>query len=89
MKKFLAILLLSIIACQVIGEKIKVKNLLSGIWDDQFDYIVEDAIKWLKRNNHLEEIKSYLDKNDRATALAICTKYFNDKICQGVLDKIK
>ena len=88
MKMFLAILLLSIIACQVIREKIKVKNLLSGIWDDQFEYIVNDAIKWLNRNKHLDELKEYLKKGDRNTALAICTKYFNEKICKGVLDKI-
>ena len=89
MKKFLVILLLSFIACQVIREKPKVKKLSSRYWEDQFQYIVEDAIKWLNRNEHLKEIKGYLDEGDEVLAMAICIKYFNEKICKEALEKIK
>ncbi len=85
MKKFFAILLIAIFACQVVGEGIKFRNLLFG---DQFDYIVDDAIKWLRRNNHLEEIKTLLNSGNKSGAMAKCCQYFKDKICEGVMKKI-
>ena len=86
MKKFFAILLLAIIACQVVGETIKFKNLYSGD-SELFNYIVEDAIKWLKRNKHLDEIKDFLNQGDKASAIEVCTKYFKENICLAVVEK--
>ena len=85
MKKFFAILIIAIIACQVVGEGIKFRK---KFFEDQFDYIVEDAIKWLRRNKHLDKIKELLDNGNKAEAMALCTSYFKDKICEGVMKKI-
>ena len=85
MKKFFALLLIAIFACQVVGEGIKFRNL---IFDDQFDNIVNDAIRWLRRNNYLEEITTLLHSGNKAGAMNVCCHYFKDKICEGIMKKI-
>ena len=76
MKKLFAVLLLALLICQVFG------------FEDQFDYIVEDAKKWFKRNGHLDDMTKLLHSSGRTAAIEYCKQYFKEKICAAILDKL-
>ena len=76
MKKLFAILLLALLICQVFG------------FENQFDYIVKDATKWLKRNGHLDDMIKLRHSSGRTAAIQYCKQYFIEKICAAILDRL-
>ena len=83
MKKFLAFLLIAIVACEVVDD-IDLEGFLGGLWD-KLTGAAKKAYEWLKSHGVLDQIKNALKAAGKAAAIAICSAYLDPAICSAVI----
>ena len=79
MKKFLAILLIAIVACSEV----------SVIEEEEFDLesfkgAIQNAIAWLKNHGLWDPILNLLKTAGKAAAYALCTNYVKSNVCNVI-----
>ena len=90
MKKFLAILLIAIIACSVVSvvveeeefdlEKIKIPGWLKKA--------VKKALDKFKKHGIDKLILDALKKEGRKAGMKLCTKYAEEEVCEKAVDEL-
>ena len=94
MKKFLAILLIAIVACSTVSvveeeefdlEKIKLPNWLKKGWSKLKEKI-KKVVEFLKENKLWEPILDFVKKNAVAAAKKYCYKYLEQEFCDELVD---
>ena len=78
MKKFLAILLIAVIACEAYEE-----ITLESIWNN-----VQDAIQWLKDHGYWNKLVQLAKTVGKYIAGNLCKKYLDAGICNQILNMI-
>ena len=87
MKKFLAILLIAVIVCQAVEDEIDMNSWWSNLWD-KIKKAVKKAWNWLKEKGILEKIKNALITAGKYAAMALCKKWFDADVCEGVIGQL-
>ena len=87
MKKFLAILLIAIIACMTVEEEMELNSWFSKLWD-KIKNAVKKAWNWLKEKGILDKIKNALVTAGKYAAIALCKKWFDAETCEGVIGQL-
>ena len=81
MKKFLAILLIAIVACSNV----------SVVEEEEFDLekitgTVKEVVAWLKKNGLWDPLMNTLKTAGKVAAFAFCTRYADASLCQTIVD---
>ena len=79
MKKFLAFLLIAIIACNTV-EDLTLQNIL-----DYLKELYEKAVQWLKDNGVYDEVIAALKTLGKEAAVGVCTKWLDRTMCEALL----
>ena len=91
MKKFLAILLIAIIACSAVSvveeedldlEKLKIKV---PSW---LQKAVKKALKEVKKRGIDKLILDALKKEGKKAGVKLCSRYFKEEVCEKVTDEL-
>ena len=85
MKKFLAFLLIAVIACMTVEEEMEFNSWLSNLWN-KIKNAVKKAWNWLKEKGYLSKIKDALVKLGKTAAIALCKKWFDAQVCEGIIN---
>ena len=91
MKKFLAILLIAIVACETVdnfdleGLWKKIKNAVKSAWD-KLSGAVKKAINWLKDKGIYDLVKSKLIQLGKAAATTFCSAYLSPAVCAPAIE---
>ena len=80
MKKFLAFLLIAIVACTT------VEDLTFESWWSKIKDLFKKAVNWLKENGYYELIKSTLINLGKQAAILLCKKWFDQETCESVIN---
>ena len=81
MKKFLAILLIAIVACSNV----------SVVEEEEFDLekitgTVKEVVAWLKKNGLWDPLMNTLKTAGKVAAFAFCTRYAPANVCSLILN---
>ena len=82
MKKFLAFLLIAIIACTTV-EDIDLESLWKKIKN-----AFKKGVKWLKDKGIFDTVKNTLIKLGKQAAIALCAKYIGQSTCETVVNQL-
>ena len=72
MKKFLAILLIAIVACEAVEDV----DLFGGVID------------WLKNAGIYDAVKNYIISASKSFAISFCSRYLPGSICSAAVEAI-
>ena len=86
MKKFLAFLLIAIVACQVVDD-IELKGFLNfpNSPGKQKAKEIIKAFYWLYDHGMIDKLKALLDDPGKDAAIALCSTYLERNICEIIL----
>ncbi len=93
MKKFLAILLIAIVACETVqdleleGIWGKIKDWAKDIWHKLTD-AVKNAVNWLKENGYYDLLKSKIIELGKGAAIAFCSTYLGPEFCSSAVEGV-
>ena len=93
MKKFLAILLIAIVACETVqdleleGIFKKIGHWFKSIWDKLRD-AVKKAVNWLKENGYYDLLKSKIIELGKGAATAFCSTYLGPEFCANAVEGV-
>ncbi len=93
MKKFLAILLIAIVACETVqdldleGWWGKVKDWCKKVWHKLSD-AVKHAVNWLKENGYYDLLKGKILEIGKAAATAFCSTYLGPEFCANAVEGV-
>ena len=79
MKKFLAILLIAIVACEAVEEY----DLVGAITD-----AIQNALNWLKQKGIYDLVKDKVVALGKTAAIGVCTPYLSLPICTLAVEGI-
>ena len=82
MKKFLAIFLIAIVACEAVQDID-----LEGIWDQLSD-AAKNAVNWLKQKGIYDLVKNRLIQAGKIAAIGVCTPYLGPAICTAAVEGV-
>ena len=91
MKKFLAIFLIAIVACEAVedldleGLWKKIKKVVKSAWD-KLSGAVKKAVNWLKDKGIYELVKDKLVQLGKAAATTFCSAYLSPAICAPAIE---
>ena len=91
MKKFLAIFLIAIVACEAVedfdldGWWKKVKKKLKSVWD-KLSGAVKKAVNWLKDKGIYDLVKQKLIQLGKAAAISFCSGYLSPAVCAPAVE---
>ena len=91
MKKFLAILLIAIVACEAVddfdleGLWKKIKKAVKSAWD-KLSGAVKKAVNWLKDKGIYDLVKDKLIKLGKAAATTFCSAYLSPAVCAPAIE---
>ena len=94
MKKFLAILLIAIIACSVVSVVVEEEelDLEKSVVDKVLGKLVKEARKLLEKKGLLKKLKELLIKEGREEGLKFCHKHVKlpkkEKICETIVNDL-
>ena len=80
MKKFLAFLLIAIVACTT------VEDLDFDSWWDKIKDFFKKGWNWLKEHGVLDLVKDTLWKLGKEAAIALCSKWLDRSTCETVIN---
>ena len=80
MKKFLAFLLIAIIACNTV-EDMTLQNII-----DYLKELYEKAVQWLKDHGVYDEVVTALRTLGKEAAIALCSKWLDRSTCEAVIN---
>ena len=83
MKKFLAFLLIAIVACTTV-EDLTFKDFWSDIVDD-IKGIIKKGIDWLKEHLCYDQLKNTLLDLGKKAAMLLCTKWLGQETCEAII----
>ena len=93
MKKFLAILLIAIVACETVQD-LELEGILSGIVDwfkkiwNKLRDAVKKAVNWLKENGYYDLLKGKIIEMGKAAATAWCSQYVSAELCSNAVEGV-
>ena len=76
MKKFLAFLLIAIVACTTVED-----HILESFWD-----IVKQAWEWIQSSGVLDQLKQTLRNLGKEAAITLCSNWIERSICEFVIN---
>ena len=82
MKKFLAFLLIAVIACTAVEDFD-----FEGFWDGFVD-IFRRGVEWFQRNGFWDQIKNTLKTAGKQAALELCQRWHTYALCKDAVDQI-
>ena len=91
MKKFLAFLLIAIVACEAVedvdleGLWKKIKKAVKSAWD-KLSGAVKKAVNWLKDKGIYDLVKDKLVQLGKAAATTFCSAYLSPAICAPAIE---
>ena len=91
MKKFLAIFLIAIVACEAVedldleGLWKKIKKAVKSAWD-KLSGAVKKAVNWLKDKGIYDLVKDKLVQLGKAAATTFCSAYLSPAICAPAIE---
>ena len=91
MKKFLAFLLIAIVACEAVedvdleGIWKKIKKAVKSAWD-KLSGAVKKAVNWLKDKGIYDLVKDKLVQLGKAAATTFCSAYLSPAICAPAIE---
>ena len=97
MKKFLAIFLIAIVACETVNDidleswwtdiRDKVEDAVKSAWDKLTD-AVKNAVNWLKEKGIYDMVKDKVVQIGKAAAITFCTPYLGPTICASAVEGV-
>ena len=91
MKKFLAILLIAIVACETVddfdleGLWKKIKKAVKSAWD-KLSGAVKKAVNWFKDKGIYDIVKDKLITLGKAAATTFCSAYLSPAVCAPAIE---
>ena len=91
MKKFLAIFLIAIVACEAVedldleGLWKKIKKAVKSAWD-KLSGAVKKAVNWLKDKGIYDLVKDKLVQLGKAAATTFCSAYLSPAVCAPAIE---
>ena len=91
MKKFLAIFLIAIVACEAVedldleGLWKKIKKAVKSAWD-KLSGAVKKAVNWLKDKGIYDLVKDKLVQLGKAAATTFCSAYLSPAVCAPAVE---
>ena len=91
MKKFLAIFLIAIVACETVedldleGLWSKIKKVVKSAWD-KLSGAVKKAVNWLKDKGIYDLVKDKLVQLGKAAATTFCSAYLSPAVCAPAIE---
>ena len=86
MKKFLALFLIAIVACEAV-EDIELENWFTDAWN-WISNAAKDAWNWLKSKGILDAVKNVAITAGKAAAIAWCSPYLTPTVCTVAVNAI-
>ena len=98
MKKFLAIFLIAIVACEAVQE-LELESWIHWIGvgkpkeDKKYIYehlkkAVKKAVDWLKEHGYYDFIKNKIKELGKAAAVAFCSNYLGYEFCSNAIEGV-
>ena len=91
MKKFLAFLLIAIVACEAVedvdleGLWKKIKKAVKSAWD-KLSGAVKKAVNWLKDKGIYDLVKDKLIQLGKVAATTFCSAYLSPAVCAPAIE---